>query len=111
MKTIIRLNVGLLTNHIPHRNLSPVTVLSALASLGFRVLAHRELPADPENEPTLVVVAIPPEDWSGALYLAACELHQTAIACSFDEGQTGHLVGPGAGSWNEGVFSPAHFRA
>lgn len=111
MKQTVTLNVGLLTNELPHRGLSKVTVLSALASLGFRVLIHRELSAEEAGggEPTLAVLALPPQDWSGALYLASCELHQTAIACSFDGGNTGHLIGPGASSWGGGVFAPAWF--
>ena len=111
MKQTITLNVGLLTNEIPHRDLSKVTVLSTLASLGFRVLVHRELSAEEAGggEPTLAVLALPPQDWSGALYLAACELHQTAIACSFDGGATGHLIGPGASAWGDGRFAPAWF--
>lgn len=111
MKTTITLNVGLLTNELPHRPLSKVTVLSALASLGFRVLVHRELSAEEAGggEPTLAVLALPPVDWSGALYLASCGLHQTAIAASFDGGATGHLIGPGASSWGGGTFDPAWF--
>jgi hypothetical protein len=111
MKQTVTLNIGLLTNHKPCRPLSKVTVLSTLASLGFRVLIHRELTADEAGggEPTLAVLALPPEDWTGALYLAACELHQTAIAASFDGGATGHLIGPGASSWNGGQFDPAWF--
>lgn len=111
MKTTIALNVGLLTNEIPHRGLSKVTVLSALASLGFRVLIHRELTAEEAGggEPTLAILALPPDDWTGALYLAACELHQTAIAASFDGGTTGHLIGPGASAWNDGRFAPEWF--
>jgi hypothetical protein len=111
MKQTVTLNVGLLTNELPHRDLSKVTVLSTLASLGFRVLIHRELTADEAGggEPTLAVLALPPEDWTGALYLAACELHQTAIAASFDGGTTGHLIGPGASSWGGGAFAPEWF--
>lgn len=111
MKQTVTLNIGLLTNELPHRLLSKVTVLSTLASLGFRVLVHRELTAEEAGggEPTLAVLALPPDDWSGALYLASCELHQTAIAASFDGGATGHLIGPGASSWGGGAFAPAWF--
>ena len=111
MKQTVTLNVGLLTNELPHRALHRVTVLSALASLGFRVLIHRELSAEEAGggEPTLAILALPPGDWSGALYLASCELHQTAIAASFDGGATGHLIGPGASSWGGGTFDPAWF--
>ena len=111
MKQTVTLNIGLLTNELPHRALHRVTVLSTLASLGFRVLVHRELTAEEAGggEPTLAVLALPPVDWSGALYLASCELHQTAIAASFDGGATGHLIGPGASSWGGGTFDPAWF--
>ena len=111
MTTTIALNIGLLTNEQPHRPIHRVTVLSTLASLGFRVLAHRVLTAEEAGggEPTLAILALPPEDWAGALYLAACELHQTAIAASFDGGATGHLIGPGASSWGGGVFAPDWF--
>lgn len=111
MKTTVQLNIGLLTNELPHRTLHRVTVLSTLASLGFRVLVHRELTTGEAGggEPTLAVLAIPPVDWTGALYLAACELHQTAIAASFDGGATGHLIGPGASSWGGGRFAPEWF--
>jgi len=111
MKQTVTLNIGLLTNHKPHRALHRVTVLSTLASLGFRVLIHRELSQAEAGggEPTLAVLALPPEDWSGALYLAACDLHQTAIAASFDGGASGHLIGPGASSWGGGVFAPEWF--
>ena len=111
MKQTVTLNVGLLTNHKPARPIHKATVLSSLASHGFRVLIHKELTAEEAGggEPTLVTLAIPPDDWSGALYLAACELDQTAIAASFDGGSTGHLVGPGASAWNDGRFDPAWF--
>jgi len=113
MKQTITLNIGLLSNHKPARPISKVTVLSSLASLGFRVLIHKELTAEQAGggEPTLVILALPPDDWSGALYLAACELNQTAIAASFDGGTSGHLIGPGASSWNKGKFDPAWFFA
>lgn len=111
MKTTILLNIGLLSNHKPARAIHKATVLSSLATLGFRVLVHRELTAEEAGggEPTLAVLALPPDDWSGAIYLAACELNQTAIAASFDGGASGHLVGPGASAWNGGRFDPAWF--
>lgn len=111
MKTTVTLNIGLLSNHKPSRPVSRITALSTLASHGFRVLTSQELTADQAGggEPTLVALALPPEDWTGALYLTACELDQTAIAASFDGGATGHLVGPGASAWNDGQFDPEWF--
>jgi hypothetical protein len=101
MKTLLQINIGLATTT---GDLSPVTVLSTLASLGFRVFRHRV--AQSATESTVCALALPPEGWHDALYVASVELRQDCIAAQFPDG-SGLLVGPGTRIWGE--YNPAYF--
>lgn len=101
MKTLISINVGLATTT---GDLSPVTVLSTLASAGFLLLRHRV--AQSASESTVCALFLAPEGWHDALYVASVDLRQDCIACQFPDG-SGWLVGPGTRIWGE--FNPDYF--